>query len=33
MAATSVRNNAYGHLAEGVAAHKGLAAKPDRDAA
>jgi len=33
MAATSVRNDAYGHLAEGVAAHKGLAAKPDRDAA
>eukprot|EP00831_Metopus_contortus_P014988 TRINITY_DN16220_c0_g5_i1.p1 TRINITY_DN16220_c0_g5~~TRINITY_DN16220_c0_g5_i1.p1 ORF type:complete len:350 (+),score=89.65 TRINITY_DN16220_c0_g5_i1:339-1388(+) len=33
MAATSARNNVHGHLAEGLAAHKGLAGKPDRDAA
>jgi glycerol-3-phosphate acyltransferase PlsX len=33
MAATSVRNNAHEHLAEGLVAHKGLAGKSDRDAA
>ena len=33
MAATSVRNNMHGHLAEGLAAHKELTVKPDRNAA
>ena len=33
MAATSIRNNANEHLAEGLVAHKGLAGKSDRDAA
>ncbi|WP_442874861.1 phosphate acyltransferase PlsX [Desulfovibrio sp. Fe33] len=33
MAATSVRNNVHGHLADGLAAHKDLAVKPDRNAA
>ncbi len=33
MAATSVRNKVHEHLAEGLAAHKELLAKPSRNAA